>query len=207
MSFLLTVHGYSKESESTKNLITAKTVLEQEADQFIKILMQYSNIVNAAHAHDLSAVALFLKNGANPNERGNIGSEKYEWGDRRGHHVIINEGMTCLDIATRTSDLSMTILLLEHGADATLFRKVQFNSRTNPNYHKKDIDEPYFGQFSPIYVVLKNKDCDLLKIFSDFGADFNKICITGNEQRPLDVAITDKNYEAAAILIEGGAKP
>ena len=101
----------------------------------------------------------------------------------------------------------MALLLLEHGADPTLLRKVQFNSRTNPNYHKKDINEPHFGQFSPIYVALKNKDYDLLRIFSEFGADFNKICITGQEQRPLDIAITNKDHVAAAILIEGGAKP
>ena len=101
LCFLLTAQAYSKESESgSKSLKTAKTMLESQADQFIMILMQYSNIVDAANAHDLSALALFLQNGANPNERGNIGSEKYEWGDRRGHHESINEGMTSLHIAT-----------------------------------------------------------------------------------------------------------
>lgn len=68
---------------------------------------------------------------------------KYVELSSRGNNSAINEGMTSLDIATRTSDLNLAILMLEHGADATLLRKVEFNSRTNPDYYKKDIEEPY----------------------------------------------------------------
>ena len=194
----------------TNHLLLMKQAVNPE---YIKVLMKYENLVNAVNANDIAAVKLFLENGANPNERSKLGYAHYEYTNRGGRHIFENEGMTALDIASKAGNLDMAVLLLKFGADPTLLRKVYISNTQNRGY-LGPIDEPHMGHVSPVYIALLNKDYDLLKAFLEYNADFNKICIIPASifdpqlgKLPLHIAISQKDYDAAAILISGGAKP
>lgn len=179
---------------------------------FIDVLIKYGNLSNAVNARDMKAVRLFLNNGADPNERHSLGYAMYEEWGRPIHDV--NEGMAPLDIAVRKDDVEMARILLQFGASPEKLRRVDFNQHRRPEY-RGNLDEPYLGYISPIYVAIKNKNYELLHLFSEYKADFNKICFRGvgqfdinAGQKPLQIALTEgRDAKVLEILIGGGAKP
>lgn len=187
--------------------IMLKEVIHEE---FIEVLMKYKFLANAVYAQDINAVKLFLENKADPNIRSEIGKCCYY--DYINRQKFFNEGMTPLDVAVYIGNIDITTLLLKFGADATLLRRVEFNPKdTNTSDQFGYIFDLRHcnGQFSPIYWALVNKNHNILRAFSFYHADFNKICCKSQEIqiKPLDRAIDIKDKEAVKILIEGGAIP
>jgi len=172
---------------------------------FIDVLMKYGNLFNAVNADDSRAVELFVQHGANPNERSNVGRDRYVYADAVGWHELVIDGMTPLDAAVKHKNAAIVISLLKAGADPTLLRNIGFERSSDGKAPIR-----LNSLVSPINEVLKNRDYVLLRAFVQFKADFNKPChgVYGYDyETPLGIALRMQDAEAVKILLEGGAKP
>ncbi len=171
------------EAVQSGNIAVITLLLEHGTDPNETNLEGEAALMVAARSGQLAAAELLIKHGADVNA-------KEQWG-----------GQSALMWASAQSQPEMMKLLIAAGADLDEHGAARLWDRRILNAPRpKDMNQ---GGFNPLLYAARQGCIECIRVLADAGADLN--ATDPDRISPLNLALINLHFDAAAVLIEAGA--
>lgn len=209
-------------------------LLQEGANPSVNVDTGGSLVASALRQDRLASAGLLLDAGASPNSKGALGESLARIAVEESHQSILgklvelgvnlkeesSEGSGLLHLSLESGQDRILAFLLESGLDPneknargeSLVHAVVGTAKLHLlpllKKHGASFDSVDPQGWTPVHLAILAHDYELLSLLLDYGADVDQLSRgVGNSMPPLSLAIENRLFSMAQLLLRYGAKP